>query len=473
MTNIASLSARDLNQLYASGVLSPVTVVDDTIARIETFEPQVNAFAVRDWPVTRAMAEASETRWRNGQPLGPLDGVPVTIKDNIAVSGWPLYRGSAVADTAPVDFDAPCAARLREAGAVFLGKTTMPEYGWKGVGDSPRFGVTRNPWDLATGPGGSSSGAAVCAALNLGCIHIGSDGAGSVRIPAAFTGVVGLKPSYGRVPAFPISTMGFLAHLGPLTRTVADAALAMNAIGRPDARDMTASVSEPPDFLADLGTGIGGLRIGYSPRLGGDHLVDPEIADLVRSAAFAFQGLGATVEEADPDFSDPVDTLMTIWAAGAALALAPYDEATRKRMDPGLVAVAAFGEGLGGAAYAKALLQARNEVSLSMARFHARYDLLLTPSMPLPAFETGRDTPADGRYGEGDWTRWSPFTYPFNITQQPALSVPCGLTRAGLPAGLQIVGPMGRDDLVLRAGAAFEAARPFPRRDRPRGTASI
>lgn len=473
MTDIASLSARDLSQLYASGVLSPVTVVDDTIARIETLEPQVNAFAVRDWPVTRAMAEASEARWRNGQPLGPLDGVPVTIKDNIAVSGWPLYRGSAVADTAPVDFDAPCAARLREAGAVFLGKTTMPEYGWKGVGDSPRFGVTRNPWDLATGPGGSSSGAAVCAALNLGCIHIGSDGAGSVRIPAAFTGVVGLKPSYGRVPAFPISTMGFLAHLGPLTRTVADAALAMNAIGRPDARDMTASVSEPPDFLADLGTGIGGLRIGYSPRLGGDHLVDPEIADLVRSAAFAFQGLGATVEEADPDFTDPVDTLITIWAAGAALALAPYNEAARKRMDPGLVAVAEFGEGLGGPTYAKALLQARNEVSLSMARFHARYDLLLTPSMPLPAFETGRDTPADGRYGEGDWTRWSPFTYPFNITQQPALSVPCGLTRAGLPAGLQIVGPMGRDDLVLRAGAAFEAARPFPRLDRPRGTARI
>lgn len=473
MPDIASLSARELNERYASGSLSPVQVIEDVIARIEAIEPQVNAFAVTDWSVTREMAQASATRWSSGRASGLLDGVPVTIKDNIAVAGWPLYRGSAVADAAPVDFDAPATARLREAGAIFLGKTTMPDYGWKGVGDSPRFGITRNPWDLATGPGGSSAGAAVCAALNLGCIHIGTDGAGSIRIPAAFTGVVGFKPSYGRVPAYPISTMGFLAHLGPLTRTVADAALAMNAIGRPDARDMTAAVGEPPDFLDDLGRGVAGLRIGYSPRLGGDHLVDPDIAGLVRAAAFAFAELGATVEEADPDFADPVDTLMTIWAAGAALALAPYDAVQRARMDPGLVAVAEFGERLSGADYAKALLQARNEVSLSMARFHARYDLLLSPTMPLPAFETGRDTPADGRYGEGDWTRWSPFTYPFNITQQPALTVPCGTTSAGLPSGLQIVAPMGRDDLVLRAGAAFERLAPFARIDAPRGRAAV
>lgn len=471
MSDIASLSAHQLNERYASGSLSPVEVVEDVIARIEAFGPMVNAFAVTNWSVTRAMAEASQMRWRNGQALGPLDGVPVTIKDNIAVAGWPLYRGSAVADETPVDFDAPAAARLREAGAVFLGKTTMPDYGWKGVGDSPRFGITRNPWDLATGPGGSSAGAAVCAALNFGCIHLGTDGAGSVRIPAAFTGVVGFKPSYGRVPAFPISTMGFLAHLGPLTRTVADAALAMNAIGRPDARDMTALVTEPPDHLADLGRGIAGLRIGFSARLGGDHLVDPEIAELVRSAALAFEALGATVEEADPEFSDPIETLTTLWSAGAALALAPYDAEQRLKIDPGLAAVAERGERLSAQDYAAALLGGRNALAMSMARYQGRYDVLLTPTMPLPAFATGHDTPPDGRYGTGDWTRWSPFTYPFNITQQPALSLPCGLTRAGLPAGLQIVGAMGRDALVLQAGAAFEALRPFARIDVPRGQA--
>ena len=468
MTDIASLSAAELGPLFAAGKLSPVEVAKDALARIERFEPQINAFVHRDAQTTLAMAEAAQARYAKGEALGPLDGVPVTIKDNIGVAGWPMRRGSAVASDAPWQEDAPAAARLREAGCVFLGKTTMPEYGWKGVGDSPLSGLTRNPWDIATGPGGSSAGAASCAALNLGCIHIGTDGAGSVRIPAAFTGVVGLKPTYGRVPAYPVSTMGFLAHLGPLTRTVTDTALAMNAIGRPDPRDMTAMIDQPPDFVAGLAGGVKGLRLAWSPRLGGAVTVDPEIAALTRAAALAFREMGAVVEEVDPGFDDPIETLMTIWSAGAALALSSADTAARGRMDPGLVAVAEAGERVSGAGYVDALLNQRNALALRMARFHERFDLLLTPTLPLPAFAVGRNTPEHGAYGD-DWTRWTPFTYPFNITQAPAISLPCGLTQAGLPAGLQLVGGFGQDQRVLRAAAAFERARPFARLDAPRG----
>jgi aspartyl-tRNA(Asn)/glutamyl-tRNA(Gln) amidotransferase subunit A len=466
MTTIASLSAAELGPLYASKQLSPVEVAKDTFARIERFEPAVNAFAVRDDAGALAMAEASQARWLKGEAIGPLDGVPVTIKDNLGVAGWSMQRGSAIASDAPFPEDSPVAARLREAGTVFLGKTTMPEYGWKGVGDSPATGITRNPWNTGTGPGGSSSGAAVCAALNLGCIHIGTDGAGSVRIPAAFTGVVGLKPSYGRVPAWPISVMGFLAHLGPLTRTVTDTALAMKVIGQPDARDMTALLDRPPDYVDGLKGGLRGLRVAWSPRLGQNVTVDPEIAALTAAAAQAFAELGATVEEVDPGFDDPIDILMTLWSSGAALALKSIDAAGRKQMDPGLVAVAEQGERIPASAYVDALLNQRNALAYKMAQFHQKYDLLLTPTLPLPAFAVGRDTPEHGAYGE-DWTRWTPFTYPFNITEQPAVSVPCGLTKAGLPAGLQIVGAFGKDALVLRAAAAFEQARPFARVDEP------
>jgi aspartyl-tRNA(Asn)/glutamyl-tRNA(Gln) amidotransferase subunit A len=468
MTAIASLSAAELGPLYASRELSPVEVARDALARIERFEPEINAFVVRDAATTLAMAEASQMRWLKGEALGPLDGVPVTIKDNIGVAGWPMKRGSAVASDAPWPDDAPAAARLREVGSVFLGKTTMPEYGWKGVGDSPLSGITRNPWNTSTGPGGSSAGAASCAALNLGCIHIGTDGAGSVRIPAAFTGVVGLKPTYGRVPAYPVSTMGFLAHLGPLTRTVTDTALAMSAIARPDERDMTAIIADPIDYVAALAGGVKGLRIAFSPKLGGDVPVDADIARLTREAAFAFRELGASVEEVDPGFTDPLETLMVLWSAGAALALRSIGPEGRAQMDPGLVAVAETGEQVAGSTYVEALLNQRNALAHHMAQFHARFDLLLTPTLPLPAFEVGRNTPAHGGYGE-DWTRWTPFTYPFNLTQAPAISLPCGLTRDGLPAGLQVVGAFGRDALVLRAAAAFEAARPFARIDAPVG----
>ncbi len=458
-SGIAQLSAAELGRAYAVGKLSPVEVAKDHLARIEAFEPKVNAFVHRDVETTLTMAKASEARWQVGAPLSPLDGVPVTIKDNLAVAGWPNRRGSAVSSPAPEAQDCPVADKLRAAGTVFLGKTTMPEYGWKGCADSPLTGMTRNPWNLSTSPGGSSSGAAVCAALNLGCIHLGTDGAGSIRIPAAFTGVFGIKTSFGRVPAFPISTMGVLAHLGPLTRTVRDSALALDVIARPDPRDMMANLP-PENYVEGLGRSLKGLRIAYSPKLGFDVEVDPDVARLTREAVGVLAGLGAEVEIADPGFADPIAPLMTLWASGAALALANIAPADRAKMDPGLVEIARMGEGMSSAAYVDALLYQRNALAMRMNAFHDRFDLLVTPTLPLPAFEAGCLTPQHGRYGT-DWTRWTPFTYPFNLTQQPAASVPSGLTRDGLPAGLQIVGRYGADRLVMAVAEAFEKARPF------------
>lgn len=467
MSEISRLNAVEHQAHFAARTLSPVEVARDILKRIEMFEPRINAFVVRDDSVPLAMAKASEARWAAGRPLGPLDGVPITIKDNLTVAGWRTRRGSAITPDAPETEDAPVVARMREAGAVFLGKTTMPEYGWKGTSDSPLSGITRNPWNLAVTTGGSSAGAAACAALNLGCIHLGTDGAGSVRIPAGFSGVVGFKPTYGHVPAAPVSTMGFLAHIGPLSATVRDAALAMNTIGRPDRRDMTATSTPIDDYLAGIGEGVRGLRIAFSRRLGFDVEVDPDIAALTEAAARQFEAMGAIVEEADPGFADPIEPLMTLWSAGAALALSKISARDRARMDPGLVAIAEAGEHVSGADYVNALLNQRNALGVRMAEFHRRHDLLLSPTLPLPAFEAGRLTPAHGRYGE-DWTTWTPFTYPFNLTQAPAISVPSGLTRAGLPAGLQIIGAFGADRLVLRAAAAFEAAMPFARLDAPR-----
>jgi aspartyl-tRNA(Asn)/glutamyl-tRNA(Gln) amidotransferase subunit A len=466
MSKIGQFGAEELVSRYRTRDLSPVEVARDLIARRDALEPAINAFCATDDEGLLAAARASEARWTKGEPCGALDGVPVSVKDNINLAGMTCFRGSAVSSREPAPEDAPAVARLREAGALFVGKTTMPEYGWKGVGDSPMTGITRNPWNTSRNPGGSTSGGAAAAALNLGVIHIGTDGAGSVRIPAAFCGVFGIKPSYGRIPAFPASVMGFLAHLGPLTRNVADAALALQVLGQPDRRDMTAMITPPPDYRKTLENGLKGLRIACSPRLRYVKQVESDIARLTEAAARRFTELGAVVEEADPGFEDPIATLNTLWCAGAAVVLRAYNVEEQAKMDPGLVRSAQIGETISGPAYAEALLFARSALANKMVAFHQRYDLLLTPTLAVEAFEAGRNTPANGSFGD-DWTAWTPFTYPFNITQQPAATVPCGLTRSGLPAGLQIVGPYGADELVLRAARAFEALGAFPTIDTP------
>ena len=455
--DVAYASAVSLLELYRKRALSPVEMTRLLLDRLDALQPRLNAFCVVDRDGALAAARESEGRWLRGEPAGQLDGVPVTIKDLLLMRGFPTLRGSPLVEPEQ-DWseDAPATARLREAGAVILGKTTTPEFGWKALGDSPLTGITRNPWDLSRSPGGSSAGAAAACAAGVGALHVGSDGAGSIRIPSAFTGVFGLKPSFGRVPAYPASPMGLLSHVGPMTRTVADAALMLTVLSRPDHRDPYALPPTDQDYLDGLEGGVRGWRIAYSPSLGYAK-VDPEIAGSVAEAAKQFEALGAIVEEIDAIFDSPRDALFTLWAAGAAKLLAGFPADRRGMIDPGLAATAAEGERISAVGYLGADL-VRTSLGLQMAEFHRKCDLLLTPMMPVSALPVGQDLhdPATERH----WIDWSPFSYPFNMTRQPAASIPCGLTRAGLPIGLQIVGPLHADDRVLRAAHAFETTQP-------------
>jgi aspartyl-tRNA(Asn)/glutamyl-tRNA(Gln) amidotransferase subunit A len=466
MPDIKSLTAAELLRCYRKRELSPVEVARDQLDRIDSVQPALNAFIIIDREGALKTAKESEARWQKGEPIGLIDGLGATVKDNVWLNGFPSRRGSLTVPDTPMEEDAPAVARLREQGAVILGKTTLPEFGWIGACHSPLTGITRNPWKLDRTPGGSSGGAACAALLNLGHLHIGTDGAGSIRIPSAFTGVFGIKPSFGRVPAYPASPFSILAHIGPLTRSVADAALMLSVIGGPDERDMTAWNTPTPDYRVGLDDGVRGLRIAWSPRLGYVKKLHPEVEAAAAKAAQVFGELGAIVEEADPGFADPFEMIRTLWGAVSATVVAGAPEKDRARMDPGFLAIAELGKKYSLADYLAAYT-ARADYANAMVRFHEKYDLLLTPQMPTPAIEAGRVTPADGSYGD-NWLNWSPYTYPFNLTQQPAASAPCGFSSEGLPIGLQIVGPPRCDHLVLRAARAFESARPFAFIDSPR-----
>lgn len=437
------------------------------LERIDRYNDAVNAYCHLDAEGALAQARESEARWMAEAPIGLADGVPIGVKDNILVAGMPTRYGSKLSSDKPAKHDAPAVARLREHGAIVLGKTAMPEIGWKAVGDSPLTGITRNPWDTRKTTGGSSSGAVAAAVLGMGSIHLGTDGGGSVRIPASFTGCYGIKPTRGRVASWPASPLGTLAHVGPLARSVADAALAMTIVSGPDLRDVYGWISPAPDFQHGLEDSVRGLRIAYSPRLGFVERVHPEVEASVEAAALLFESFGAHVETADPDIGgDPIAAWDTLWWTSAALNLRPHGDRVRELCDPDLVAGAAHGNTLSAIDYVDAQLK-RAEVSNALARFFERFDLLLTPATPLPAFEAGCLVPPGGEWGER-WTDWAPFSYPFNLTQQPAASIPCGQTRDGLPIGLQIVGAIGADDVVLGASRAFERARPIPNLNEPR-----
>jgi aspartyl-tRNA(Asn)/glutamyl-tRNA(Gln) amidotransferase subunit A len=456
----AFLPASELVAAYRRKAMSPVEVTTALLARLDRLEPEINAFVMVARESALAEARASEARWMKGAPQGLLDGVPVTIKDLFLTKGWPTLRGSTlVKRDQPWEEDAPAVARLRDHGAVLLGKTTMPEFGWKALGDSPLTGITRNPWSLAHTPGGSSSGAAAALAAGIGPLALGTDGGGSIRIPCSFTGLPGLKPSFGRVPAYPPSVFGLVAHCGPMAREVRDLALLMSVITGADDRDVYAAPPEARDYLKGLEEGVRGLRVAFSATLGYGR-VDAEVAAAVAAAAQRFAELGAEVEAVDPGFADPARAWLTLWWAGAAKAMGAFSAAERKRLDPGLEEAAQNGARLSAVDYLDAD-QTRAALSLTMAKFHRRYDLLLTPAVAVPALKVGAllSDPATQK----EWIDWSPFSYPFNLTRQPAASVPCGLTKAGLPIGLQIVGRMYDDALVLRAARAFERAAPPPR----------
>ncbi len=457
-TDLCALSATELVALYRKKKLSPVEVIRAVHERIDGLNPVLNAFCLVDKKQSIEKAKQSEKRWRKGAPQGLLDGVPVSIKDLILTRGWPTLRGSKTVDPkGPWHDDAPAVARLREHGAVLLGKTTTPEFGWKGVTDSPLTGVTRNPWNPKMTPGGSSGGAAAAVASGMGPLAVGTDGGGSIRIPCSFTGLFGLKPSFGRVPAWPLSPMGNVAHLGPMTRTVGDAALMLNVLALPDVRDCTALPYDSRDYRVGLDDGVAGLRIAYSEDLGYAK-VDPEIRKLVSKAVKTFTELGATVAYEDPGFEDAGPLFSAHWFPGAAQIVKNTHPRKRALMDKGLLETAKLGGKYSVGEYLAAA-QKRGALGVHMNRFHERYDLLVTPTLPLPAFAAGiemRDLMKQKR-----WTDWTPFTYPFNLTQQPAATIPCGLTKKGLPVGLHIVGPRYADALVLRAARAFESVHPI------------
>lgn len=457
------MTAEALVASFSRRRLSPVEVTRAVLARIERHAGRFNVFALVDAERALAVAAAAEQRYAAGTPLSAIDGVPTTIKGLSNVLGWPNRRGSKVIDPAPATEEGSPVARLREAGAVLIGLTTSPEFGWKGLTDSPLTGITRNPWNPDRTPGGSSGGAAVAAACGFGALHQGSDGAGSIRIPAAFTGVFGIKATFGRVPAYPSSAFRTVSHNGPLTRTVRDSALMLNILQRPDYRDPTALPFTDQDWLDGIEAGARDVRIGYSPTLGGRAKLHPDVAARVEAAVKTLAAIGAQVEQVDPDLPDHAEAMLVLWSVAAAKLETMLPQDRLGLVDPGFRAMAAIGR-----RYSTNDWLAADAVRIAMGRamgaYHQRFDVLVTPTMPIPAFTAGQDL---SEPGQATWMDWSPFSYPFNMTRQPAASVPCGFASDGLPVGLHIVGRMYDEAMVLRVARAYERAMPpiFPKLD--------
>ncbi len=453
---ILTASVSTLFGLYQKGEVSPVETVRACLARIFELNPVYNAFCFVDEKETLRQAAASERRWLDKEPLGPLDGAPVTIKDWFGVEGWPTRYGSATSGSAPSETDSPPVARLKEAGAVLLGKTTLPEYGHKGVTDSPLTGITRNPWNRDKTPGGSSGGAAVAAAIGAGPLHLGSDAGGSIRIPSSFTGVFGIKPTPGLVPSWPASLFASLSSAGPMTRTVMDAALMLSVITRPDARDANALPVEKPDFTAFARPTGRRLKILYAPTVN-DTPVIPEVAMLVKKAAQALSGFH-DVEEIRLSIPNLIEIFNRHWGATAAFMVSNMSEEKKEVMDKRFLEWAGLGAKMPLLDYVWAQRE-RLAVIEQMKKLLDGCDVLITPATAMTAFDVGNDMPIDAK-GER-WRDWTPFTYIANLAKLPAASIPCGLTKAGLPVGLQIMAGFLKDAVVFEAAASIEKIVPF------------
>ena len=448
------LGAADLHRAYAARNLSPVEVVTCALERAEAIQPRFNAFTRIDHDGALAAARASEARWRAGEPRSAIDGIPTTLKDIVWVQGWPVRYGSPSTSADPFAEDAPAVARLRASGAILFAQTATPEFGWKAVTDGPLTGVTRNPWNPALTPGGSSGGAAVAAAAGAGLFHLGTDGGGSIRVPAAFTGIAGLKPTYGRVPAYPASGFGTVAHLGPMARRVADVRAMLAAMSGRDASDwLQGPASLPP--LVSAPCSFAGARVGFwsQPPCG---RVEPEIAAVIAAVVRDLEGMGAIVEPVVLPADGLLETFQVHWYAGAAARVAGLSAEARARLDPGLHEIAAAGARFDAVRYIQAMT-ARAAFGRAMDVLAARFDLIVSPATAVLPFEAGLEVPAGSGYAR--WVEWAGFSFPINLTQQPAAVVPCGRV-GGRPVGLQLVGARGDDSKVLDYAQAFEDAFP-------------
>ncbi len=459
-SDLTEATAADLSSLYRKGRASPVEALKAILARAERINPRLNALCLIDSERALKDAAASEKRWKKAEPLSPIDGVPVSVKELVRVKGWPTLMGSKAVDPhQPWDEDAPSVQRLREAGAVIFAQTTSPEFGHKGITESPLRGISRNPWNLEKTPGGSSGGAAAAVAAGLGPLAIGTDGGGSIRLPAAICGIVGHKATFGRVAAWPPSLNGDLANTGPMTRTVEDCALMMSVIARPDVRDPHSLPADDVNYAKKLDGKLRKPRIGLVLKFG-DHTLDPEVGALVAKAARTFEKLGCVVEETRPDL-DSVDGRKVFgihWLCFAQRVLQMFPPEKHQLLDSTLLGMARDGAKYSSADLVAAMAD-RRTLSIGWNRFFDTYDLLLCPTLAVAAFDTGKMAPdlADGTPN----MQWSPYTHHFNLSRHPSLSVPCGLTRAGLPVGLMITAAHYRDALVLRAAHHYQQAAPL------------
>lgn len=465
-TELCCMPATELAGAIRAKRVSPVEAVEAVLDRIAAVNPSINAVVTVTEDLARAAARDVETRLMRGEPLGPLAGVPITIKDLVMVKGVRTTWGSRIFERFVAPEDAPAVERLRAAGAVIVGMTNSPEFGYRATTDNPLFGATRNPWSLAHTPGGSTGGGAAAVATGMGPLTIGTDAGGSIRIPASCCGIVGFKPTLGRVPMAPVfGGLETLSHAGPMTRTVRDAALAMSVIAGPDPRDLASLPNDGTDWVGATEGGMSSMRVAWTPDWG-QVPVDPEVRGITDSAVRRLGGAGVRIEEASPRFSDPSEAFNTLFPASVAARLGGYLPEWRTRMDPGLVRYIEMGQRPSAVDFVQAA-NVRRTLNDAFREFFATYDLLLTPTLSAPPLPLGQHMYEEIGGKVVGALGWLAFTFPINMLGYPAVTVPAGWTAAGLPVGLQIVGARFADAAVLRAAAAFEAVQPWADRRPP------
>lgn len=451
------LTATELRRLVRRKEISPVELTRRAVDKAAATQSTINAFFVIAEDQAMAAAKVAEDAVMRGAPLGLLHGIPFSVKDLIAVGGLPYASGSRANASVIAESDAPAVERAKAAGAIMIGKTTTSEFGCKPVGDSPLTGVTRHPWNLAKTPGGSSAGAAASVAAGITPFALGTDGGGSIRIPCAFTGLAGLKGHFGRVPVAPTSATPTLAHVGPIARTVEDVALLFTAIAGHDRRDPFSVAGPVPDVLSAAMASAAGLRVAWSPTLG-YATPDPDVVSLCEAAALRLEALGCHVEKVDRVFeTDPADIWTAEFYAGVGTRLKSVLREKRALLDPAVAEVleAALAQEMEDY-YRKVF--ARYALRDEMRLFFERFDLLLSPVLPVSSLNAGENIP--GRLADRNLVSWVFYTYPANLIGHPAASVSVGVAPDGMPVGLQIMGrALGEYD-VIRAAAAVE--RSFP-----------
>ncbi len=460
--------ATELRQKIAAKEVSIVELTELFYRRIERLNPQLNAYLSLCPDQALAAAKQAQEAVQRGDSLGPLHGIPISIKDLEATQGIPTTMGSTIFQDRVPTVDSVVVERVRGAGAIILGKTNTPEFGQSGTTENLLGDACRNPWNTERTSGGSSGGAAAALASGLCTLATGSDGGGSIRIPASFTGVFGIKPSQGRVPrygGYGQPSANHFSQSGPMSRTVADTALLLQVLAGADPRDPTSMRQTPPDFSTGLNQGVAGLRMAWSPDLGYAG-VDPEVVSITEKAAQVFTELGAKVDDASLTLEDPFPAFFDVFSTGTYTSYGHLLEKHRQDFTDYVRLTLEHAASLTAADLSRALLRV-DQLRRQMETFFDDYDLLLTPTMAVPAFPIEqRPTVIGGKEVNPFWG-YLPFTFPINMSGQTAASVPCGFSADGMPIGLHIVGPWGAEALVLRASAAFEEARPWAQQRPP------